>query len=225
MPHATRAWTFAGLAGVATLLLAALAFAAAPEALDAADAPLRALGAGGAPLALAKLLGVLGNLEILVPAFLVLALGLLYRERAADAALALGALAVEEVLVGALKLAVARPRPEDAWVAATGWSFPSGHAARATLAACLLVYLNRRRLALGLAAAWAFLGAAARVVLGVHHVTDVLAGLGLGLAVGALSIALALALHERRATVRVPVAEVPAEAPAPERPLWRQRAQ
>jgi undecaprenyl-diphosphatase len=223
MLDATRTWTLAGSAGLATLLLAVLVLAGAPVVLDVADAPLRSLGEGAVPLALAKLLGFLGNVEVLLPALLVLSLALLYRERAADAALVMGAFLVEEVLVGTLKTAVARARPEDAWIAASGWSFPSGHAARAALVACLLVYLNRHRIAAALAAAWAFLGAAARVVLGVHHVTDVTAGLGLGLAVGALGIAMTLAVKERAATVRVPVSEVPAEAPAVEMPTARPR--
>lgn len=221
MQHATRPWTLAGSAGVVILLAAALAFTGAPTLLDAADAPLVGLGADAVPLTLAKLLGFLGNVEVLLPVLLVLSLGLLYRERAADAAMVLGAFLVEEVLVGALKAFVARPRPEDAWIAAAGWSFPSGHAARAALVACLIVYLNRHRVALALAALWAILGAAARVVLGVHHVTDVAAGLGLGLTIGAFGIVTMTLLHGRSKRipasvsadsqhVSIPTAEPPA---------------
>lgn len=214
MLHATRTWALAGTAGVATLLLATLAFAGAPAVLDGADAPLLDLGGAAVPLALAKLLGFLGNAEVLVPVILVLALGLLYRERAADAALVLGAFLVEEVLVEAIKSYVARPRPDDGWILASGWSFPSGHAARAALLACLLVYLHRHRLMVAFAVAWAFLGGAARVVLGVHHTTDVAAGLGLGLAIGAFGAMMAALWTERRQTVRVPVTvEEPTKAP------------
>ena len=222
MLSVARSWTIAGAAGTLLFALAALLFAFAPGALDAGDGPLRELGGAEAPLAAAQAFGFLGNAEVLVPVVLLTSLGLLYRERAADAGLVLGAFTAQEVLVHALKAWVARPRPEDAWIAATGWSFPSGHAARAALLAVLVVYLNRHRIAaaltVALAAAWALLSAAARVVLGVHHVTDVTAGLALGLAVGGLGVALTLASQERHQTVRVPVAagEPPAPAPAPQ---------
>ncbi len=84
-----------------------------------------------------------------------------------------------------------------------GTSWPSGHAAvAAALAAVLSPRLRRRgRVAIaatGLAVGWS------RVYVGVHHPTDVLAGLGLGTAVGAVVAASArtssAAEHDRPAS-------------------------
>jgi diacylglycerol kinase family enzyme/membrane-associated phospholipid phosphatase len=94
-----------------------------------------------------------------------------------------------------LKQAFDRPRPSvpvSSWWQGGTLSFPSGHAAGAGLLATVAVLLTiaatmrglRRRL---LVAAWvslAILIAASRVVLGVHYLSDVLAGLAFGMATG-----------------------------------------
>ncbi|HJR89404.1 MAG TPA: phosphatase PAP2 family protein [Aeromicrobium sp.] len=91
-----------------------------------------------------------------------------------------------------LKQAFGRPRPEwstDSWWQSGELSFPSGHAASAGVLATVAILLTiaatmrglRRRL---LIAGWlslAILVAASRVVLGVHYVSDVLAGLAFGM--------------------------------------------
>jgi undecaprenyl-diphosphatase len=113
-------------------------------------------------------------------------------------ALALG-LAVSAVLGQALKQIFARPRPHLLpWLtAASGWSFPSGHALNAATVAGLLAWLIGRRpsgwrgVALVAALAlWAALVGVSRVYLGVHYPSDVLASLALGgvylLAVGGI---------------------------------------
>jgi len=87
-----------------------------------------------------------------------------------------------------IKLLVGRARPGyDQLVGASGLSFPSGHAtnAAATFAALALLLGRRRspttRVALvAVAAALTALVASTRVLLGVHWVTDVLAGAALG---------------------------------------------
>ncbi len=92
-----------------------------------------------------------------------------------------------------LKLAFRRPRPpwDGPIYEITGFSFPSGHAAGAGLLATVAVLLTivltgrglRRRLLIG---AWVLLGlliGADRILLGVHYLSDVVAGLCLGAAV------------------------------------------
>ena len=80
-----------------------------------------------------------------------------------------------------------RPRPETAMVHAYGTSFPSGHAlaVMAGVLAFLTILLpavaNRRRLALIVAgAAIVVIVGAGRVILNVHHPSDVIAGWALG---------------------------------------------
>ena len=88
-----------------------------------------------------------------------------------------------------LKEIVGRARPvlPDPVSAAPGLSFPSGHALGASIGCCLLLlitlrFLPRRgRIAAVIAAVLIVGGVAlARVVLGVHFVSDVLAGIALG---------------------------------------------
>lgn len=94
---------------------------------------------------------------------------------------AIGALAL--VVLG-LKLLIRRRRPPGDWGAVyrntDPHSFPSGHAARAVLLALLMTAWGPAWAA-PLALLWAPLVALARVALGVHYLSDVIAGGLLGL--------------------------------------------
>ncbi|MFC4019742.1 phosphatase PAP2 family protein [Micromonospora sp. GCM10011542] len=108
-------------------------------------------------------------------------------------------MAVGGLLGPLLKLLVGRDRPDllDPVARAAGYSFPSGHALNATLAAgvLLLVFLpysrpGPRRVALWVAAVLvAVLTGVSRVALGVHYTSDVLGGWLLGIAVVAATAA------------------------------------
>jgi len=86
-------------------------------------------------------------------------------------------------LVMALKFTIRRQRPVGEWGAiyrnTDPHSFPSGHAARAFLIAVLATFLGPIWLAVILWI-WAPLVSMARVAMGVHYVSDVIAGAILG---------------------------------------------
>ena len=117
-------------------------------------------------------------------ALLAVALWVLRRRRAALAALVIRVAAM--LTSSGLKAAVDRPRPHftDAVAHASNASFPSGHAlgsaALWATAAMLLVPRVGRWPALGLAVVVPVLVGVARVLLGVHWPSDVVAGLCLG---------------------------------------------
>jgi membrane-associated phospholipid phosphatase len=107
-----------------------------------------------------------------------------------------GTVAAGWVLQGAAKGLVQRARPvvDDAVAHAPGSSFPSGHAANTTIVAVALTVLvwpllgrTGRVVVPVTAAALVVLTAANRVLLGVHHPSDVVAGTLLGLAVAGAS--------------------------------------
>lgn len=99
------------------------------------------------------------------------------------------AIAITAAAVFAIKLTVRRRRPEGEWGQVyrktDPHSFPSGHAARAALLAVLAIGLGPPWLGF-LLAAWAPLVMLARVAMGVHYLSDVLAGALLGGLVGLL---------------------------------------
>lgn len=96
---------------------------------------------------------------------------------------------ITAVVVLVIKFTVRRRRPEGEWGEfyrkSDPHSFPSGHAVRAVMLAVVVLGLGPGWLAL-LLAIWAPLVALARSALGVHYLSDVLAGMLLGLLMGVL---------------------------------------
>ena len=125
--------------------------------------------------------------------FLVLALIILYfvgpvEWHSAEVLMVVGII-ITAIVVLLIKFAVRRQRPEGEWGgiyrSTDPHSFPSGHAARVMMLAVLAFGFGA--VWLGLAElVWALLVAFARVTMGVHYLSDVLAGMLLGLLMGVL---------------------------------------
>lgn len=88
------------------------------------------------------------------------------------------------IMVTAIKYLFRRQRPAGTWGTlyrrTDPHSFPSGHAARTTLLATLVLILGPAWLGL-LLMAWALLVILARVAMGVHYLSDVIAGALIGI--------------------------------------------
>jgi membrane-associated phospholipid phosphatase len=97
------------------------------------------------------------------------------------------------VVVIAIKFTVRRRRPEGEWGAiyrnADPHSFPSGHAARALLLAVLALVLGPPWFA-WIMIFWAPAVSVARVMMGVHYISDVIAGMLTGFLVAVLLLQL-----------------------------------
>ena len=100
-------------------------------------------------------------------------------------------IAILAVVVMAVKFTVRRRRPEGEWGAiyrnTDPHSFPSGHAARAFLIAVIATGLGPVWLAV-LLWIWAPLVALARAAMGVHYLSDVVAGALVGIVVGVIAL-------------------------------------
>jgi undecaprenyl-diphosphatase len=94
---------------------------------------------------------------------------------------------VTAISVLILKFSIKRPRPEGEWGQvyrkSDPHSFPSGHAARATMLTVLILLAGPFWLGLVMIA-WALLVAISRIGLGVHFISDILAGTILGILFG-----------------------------------------
>jgi undecaprenyl-diphosphatase len=99
----------------------------------------------------------------------------------------LAGIVIAALIVFAIKFTVRRRRPEGEWGGiyrrTDPHSFPSGHAARAVMLAVLGLGLGPAWFGVVLLV-WAPLVLLARVAMGVHYLSDVLAGALLGLAIG-----------------------------------------
>ena len=93
------------------------------------------------------------------------------------------------VIVLAIKFTIHRRRPEGEWGgmyrSTDPHSFPSGHAARAILIGVLAIGLGPGWLAM-LLGVWAPLVALARVAMGLHYLSDIVAGAVLGAIAGGI---------------------------------------
>jgi membrane-associated phospholipid phosphatase len=96
------------------------------------------------------------------------------------------------VMVLAIKFTVRRRRPEGDWGAiyrtTDPHSFPSGHASRAAMLAVVALGMGPAWFGL-LLLLWAPLVSAARVIMGVHYLSDVLAGFAIGIVMGFVTLA------------------------------------
>ncbi len=129
--------------------------------------------------------------------FWMAALGLLWlfyrpwRREAALIAVGVGGLALT---VFAIKFLFKRRRPEGEWGAiyrnTDPHSFPSGHAARAALLAVMALGLGPAWFGLAVLL-WSPLVSLARVWMGVHFLSDILAGTAVGVAAGLLMLRIA----------------------------------
>ena len=173
----------------------------------------------------ADALNVAGSLAGLTVVAALAAVALLLYRRRIEAALVLTAPAAAGLLGDGSKLGYDRPRPPVAGhlIMVTDSSLPSGHTLDATIVlgvlAVVAVSLARGRLARTAAVAVAGAGiavaGAARVYLGVHWATDVVAGWLLGGAWVALSAAVLLMLTRPRGPRSAGAGRTGVAAPSP----------
>ena len=148
---------------------------------------------------------------------------LMYRQRRDLALVLVLSSAGTWLFVNGVKLLVQRPRPPEAvrLVAASGWSFPSGHAGQGAamyLAIGVLVVLTARGRATQITALVAGSAAAAligvsRIYLGVHWTSDVIAGWSLAIAWLAVLLAAAALRRTRRNVVTGSTTTAASDAP------------
>ncbi len=97
---------------------------------------------------------------------------------------------ITAVLTMAAKFTIRRQRPPGDWGeiyrSVDPHSFPSGHASRVSMLAVLSAFLFPAWVAL-LLLIWALMVALARVAMGVHYLSDIIAGGVLGLVLGLLA--------------------------------------
>jgi membrane protein DedA with SNARE-associated domain/membrane-associated phospholipid phosphatase len=148
---------------------------------------------------LAKALTQLGALPVAGGALLVTALVLMWRRHRLEGLALLGGLALTYAGVHVAKAAFERPRPLDPLVDASGFAYPSGHAAYALCWVAIAVALRHAFPRLAVRAALLTTGIAIALVVGltriylrVHWFSDVAGGWGLAAACFSLAGMVAL---------------------------------
>jgi membrane-associated phospholipid phosphatase len=163
-----------------------------------------------------KVLSTIGSAVVYFPLFAAVAAWLAWRRLPRLALFVAVAVAGSALLNVLVKLAVHRTRPvlADPVAHAGGMSFPSGHAQSAVVACSVLLLvfaplLRRawRTVAIAVAVTFVLSIGFARVALGVHFVSDVLAGYALGAAWVAAMIAAFNAWRQERGHPPTDVAE------------------
>lgn len=196
-PSRSVGWTTTLAVGGALLLLLTLVVGLRWDGLHDVDGPVTRAAVdlvtdSATTLSVARALTHLGDPLVVSLATLVLVLGLL-AVRSYRTALYLAAVRIAVVVVTTgLKEIVARARPHQLHPVAVahGYSFPSGHASGSAALWCSLAVIiatrTRRSVAAAVALVVPIVVAASRVLLGVHFLTDVIAGfvLGMEIAVG-----------------------------------------
>lgn len=179
---------FAGAAAFAVLLLLVEAHWTPLRSLDHAVADrLHAVALRSAAWVLAmKAVSALGTSGAYLLCFAPVVTWLVRRRQVRRAVFVVVTVAGGSLLNSAVKRAVGRPRPAFAHpVAHAGFtSFPSGHAQGVVVACVVLLTvlpLGGRRWARRVAAGWVLLVGFSRLALGVHYLSDVVAGYALGL--------------------------------------------
>ncbi len=160
---------------------------------------------GSAVLDLFRVITVVGSPAFALALASVVCLVLYRRRRLLDAAFLPLVLGGAELLNLVLKLAFHRPRPAIGFVHLDTYSFPSGHAMISAAAYGAFVFLlwgrvdsrRSRTLVLAATALGVTLICFSRLYLGVHYLSDVLAGAAGGATWLALSIAVRTAYGER----------------------------
>jgi membrane-associated phospholipid phosphatase len=190
------------LQAVAAFALLAMAYAAGASIVHVDNELANTLHANVAPGATTafEAITTLGSTPVLALVAGAAAAYLLQRQRVRDATLLVVALVGAQLLTWALKAIFERPRPTfDDPVATAHWfSFPSGHAlsSLALYGALAYVFADRFRSSPARLAGYAVLTLLvaaigfSRLYLGVHYLTDVLAGYSAGFAWLLLAIAL-----------------------------------
>ncbi|WP_051377769.1 phosphatase PAP2 family protein [Derxia gummosa] len=181
----------------------------AMERFDAALAAALRAGLDDRVLRATSWLTRLGDGPVQTALGAVVALGLLAaRERLMAVTWSLALLGNGLMLTPTLKALFARARPphDHGWLAADGFSFPSGHASGSMVFFGLLALLAARlldgwarRLAVAICLALLVAVGASRVLLQVHYASDVIAGFAVGAAWMVVCVALAEAWAARRA--------------------------
>lgn len=160
---------------------------------------------------LAKALTNLGALPVAGGALAITALVLLWRQHGREGLALLGGLVLTYAAVHVTKAAFERPRPTDALIDASGFAYPSGHAAYAICWVAIAVALRHAFPRLAVQATLLLVGIAIAVVVGLtriylraHWFSDVAGGWGAGAMCFALAGIAALVIGYARAS-RSPV--------------------